>query len=188
MQLPNAVHGPPLENPSCEPPAESSAQLTIGSPDANGQAAKSSGFVKLKAVGESPVDPNNGDQADLNISASMTDVRSKGDLSDYAGELEGRLTFRITDRLNGASADQPGTVADLSLPFTMSCATTPSDQTIGSSCDASTSADTLIPGAAREGKRSVWGLGQVEVFDGGPDGLAATDDNSLFAVQGVYAP
>ncbi len=134
------------------------------------------------------MDPDNGDQADLLITASMTDVRSKGDLSDYAGELEGLLTLRITDRPNGASADQPGTVTDLSFAFTMTCAPTPSDQTIGSSCNASTSADTLIPEAAREGRRAVWGLGQVEVFDGGPDGLAATDDNSLFAVQGIYAP
>ena len=45
-----------------------------------------------------------------------------------------------------------------------------------------------MPEAAREGKRAVWDLGQVEVFDGGTDGLAATDDNSLFAVQGVYVP
>jgi hypothetical protein len=144
--------------------------------------------VKLKVAGESPVDPNNGDQADLLIAASMTDVRSKADLSDYDGELEGLLTLRITDRLNGTPTDQPGTVTDLSLPFPMTCATTPDDQATGSSCNTSTSADTLIPGAAREGKRAVWGLGQIEVFDGGPDGLAATEDNSLFAVQGIYAP
>ena len=184
----NAVHGPPLEHPSCAPPAESSADLTIGSPDANGKTAKASGFVRLKVAGESPVDPNNGDQADLLITASMTDVRTKADLSDYDGELEGVLGLRMTDRHNGGSADQPGTVTDLTFPFTIPCEPTPGDETTGSSCGVSTSADALIPEVAREGKRAVWGLGQVEVFDGGPDGIAATGDNSLFAVQGVYVP
>ena len=112
----NAVHGPPLEHPSCNPAVASSAQLTVGTPDANGKAAKSSGLVKLRVVGEGPVDPNNGDQADVLITTSMTDVRHKSDLSDYAGELEGRLTLRITDRLNGVAADQPGTVDRPALP------------------------------------------------------------------------
>jgi hypothetical protein len=41
----------------------------------------------------------------------------------------------------------------------------------------------------QEGKRTVWGLGQVQVFDGGADGDADTaGDNTLFAVQGLYAP
>ena len=48
--------------------------------------------------------------------------------------------------------------------------------------------DALIPGAVPEGKRSIWALGQVQVFDGGPDGVAATAGNSLFAVQGVFVP
>jgi hypothetical protein len=39
-----------------------------------------------------------------------------------------------------------------------------------------------------KGKRAIWELGQVRVYDGGPDGLAATADNSLFAVQGVFVP
>ena len=40
-----------------------------------------------------------------------------------------------------------------------------------------------------EGKRAIWQLGQVQVFDGGPDGTAATPSgNTLFAVQGVFVP
>ena len=178
---PNRVHGPPLEHPSCAPPAQSSTQLTIGSPDANGKAAKSLGFVKLKVIGESPIDSGNGDQADVLITTHMTDVRNGSDLSDYAGELEGVLTLRVTDRLNGTSENQPGTVTDLPFPFPVACSPTPGDQTTGSSCSASTSADALAPGSVREGKRAVWGLGRVDVLDG-------TEDNALFAVQGVYVP
>ena len=40
----------------------------------------------------------------------------------------------------------------------------------------------------QQGKRAVWQLGQIQVLDGGPDGAAATADNSLFAVQGVFVP
>jgi hypothetical protein len=40
-----------------------------------------------------------------------------------------------------------------------------------------------------EGKRAVWELGQVRVFDGGADSDASTAaDNTLFAVQGVFVP
>ena len=39
-----------------------------------------------------------------------------------------------------------------------------------------------------EGKRSIWELGQVQVYDGGSDGVAATRRNTLFALQGVFVP
>jgi hypothetical protein len=45
-----------------------------------------------------------------------------------------------------------------------------------------------VPGAITAGKRSVWELGQVQVFDGGADGDVTTADNSVFAVQGVFVP
>ena len=45
-----------------------------------------------------------------------------------------------------------------------------------------------MPGAVPEGKRSVWRLGQIEVYDGGSDGVAATAGNTLFAKQGLFVP
>jgi hypothetical protein len=45
-----------------------------------------------------------------------------------------------------------------------------------------------MPGSVRSGDRAVWQIGKVQVFDGGPDGLVATADNSLFQVQGVFVP
>ena len=73
----NRQHGAPLAFPSCSPPQPASAQLTVGTPDANGQGANSTGSVLFVA--------GNGD---VRISASITDVRNKGDLSDYTGELQ----------------------------------------------------------------------------------------------------
>jgi hypothetical protein len=41
----------------------------------------------------------------------------------------------------------------------------------------------------REGARSVWGLGQIKLHDGGADEDADTAaDNQLLAVQGVFVP
>jgi len=45
-----------------------------------------------------------------------------------------------------------------------------------------------VPGFAPEGNRTVYGLEQVKVFDGGPDGDADTPHNSLLAVQGLFVP
>ena len=39
-----------------------------------------------------------------------------------------------------------------------------------------------------EGKRSTWAIGQVQLWDSGPDGNINSDDNTLFAVQGVFIP
>ena len=59
----------------------------------------------------------------------------------------------------------------------------------GGTCSAATTADAVAPGVVLEGMRAVWQLGQGRVFDGGADGDADTaDDNTLFAVQGVFAP
>ena len=44
---PNRTHGPPLAFPSCNPPAQTSAQATVGTPDAFGGAANFTGFIRL---------------------------------------------------------------------------------------------------------------------------------------------
>ena len=59
------------------------------------------------------------DETDLQVLASAKDVRNAGDLSDYAGELSAALPVRLTDKANGVSPDDWGTMSDteLSLPF-----------------------------------------------------------------------
>ena len=45
------------------------------------------------------------------------------------------------------------------------------------------------PGAAPEGRRAIWQLGRVAVYDGGSDGDADTPaGDTLFATQGVFIP
>jgi hypothetical protein len=178
------THGPPLAFPSCSSPDQASPNLTVGTPDANGRTANSIGFVRLVTIPGTPSTPE--DEADVNVEVSISDVRETAGLGDYTGELNQVTTLRITDRANG-SGNESGTVQDSPLAVTVPCTATP-DTTRGSNCSVSTSMDALMPGAVPEGKRSIWALGQVQLFDGGTDGVASTAGNSLFAVQGVFAP
>jgi hypothetical protein len=183
---PNRSHGPPLAFGSCYPPQQASSELTVGSPDANGPAANSLGFVRLSAlVGIPPTPP---DEADLRVATSITDVRRTSDLADYTGEVQVVLTARLTDLLGSGSGDEPQTTEDFPFRVTVPCAATGSTAT-GSTCALTTTADSLMPGAVPEGKRSIWALAGVHVDDGGPDSDADTlGDNTLFATQGVFVP
>jgi dipeptidyl aminopeptidase/acylaminoacyl peptidase len=175
----NRTHGAPLAYPSCAPPSPASSRLTVGTPDANGQGAKSIAEVFYATR-----------PGDVAITAEISDVRSSSDLSDYTGELRVVSGLRITDRNNtpypgGAG---PGTVADMTLPLTVSCAPS-ADTSIGSACNVSTTVNALFPGAITAGQRAVWQLGQVSVEDSGADGDAdTTGDNTLFMRQGIFVP
>jgi hypothetical protein len=180
-------HGAPLAVPSCNPITAASHYLTVGAPDANGLPVRFNGSLILKAVGESPIDPNNGDQSDVQITAALNDIRNQGDLTDYTGELRFALGLRITDRYNGAFLDSPATAADTVLGFNVSCAGTSGPE--GSNCNVATTADAITTDMVRERQRAVWELSQVEVYDGGADGDAdTTGDNTLFATQGLFTP
>jgi X-Pro dipeptidyl-peptidase C-terminal non-catalytic domain len=184
----NASHGAPLAFPSCAPPVQASDYLTVGSPDANGKPANSIGRAQLHVIGESPIDFQNGDQADVQLAASLTDVRNKAGLSDYTGELRAVFGLRTTDRNNGPGADEPATGSDTSFALDMPCS--PTSGAEGATCSATTTVDALTgANLAREGDRAIWQLSQVQVFDGGADGDAdTTGDNTLFAVQGLFTP
>jgi hypothetical protein len=185
---PNREHGPPLAFGSCAPPAQRSDHLTVGTPDANGNAANAIGSVRFAVFPGNPSTP--ADEADVNLAFSLTDVRRLDDGSDYAGELQAITGVRITDRDNDPSpggGDDPATVSDLTFPATVPCAATAS-ASVGGSCDLSTSLDALLPGAVTERNRSVWQLDAIQVLDGGSDGLASTSPNTLFARQGIFVP
>jgi uncharacterized protein len=173
---PDSSHGAPLSFPSCNPPEPESQFLTVGTPDSNGKAAKSVGSVLLNVT-----------PGDVRIAVSLTDVRRQADLDDYTGELEADPILRITDRQSGTAGDEAATVSDFDFPVTVPCAGT-ADTTVGSTCAITTTANSVLPGTVSAGKRAIWQLGQIEVFDGGPDGLASTDDNTVFARQGIFVP
>jgi len=181
---PTRTHGSPLAFPSCAP-AQSSSQLTVGTPDANGATANSIGSVLYAVVAGNPATP--ADEADLNIKLHIGDVRRRGDLADYSGEVAVLTAVRASDRLSGPAQREAATVADFTLPAVAPCAPTASSAT-GAVCDLVTTVEASVPGAIQEGSRSLWELRQLEVSDGGADGDADTSPNSPFARQGVFVP
>jgi hypothetical protein len=195
---PNRTHAPPLAFPSCNPPVQTSPNLTIGSPDANGAAANATAFAKLKVVGV----PGGVDDSDVLITSVGTDVRCKSgvvtcgsanaaDGPDYTGEVQGTAQIKITDHNNAPTAAGPftdaATMTEVPFPVTGTCVAT-ADTSIGGTCSTTTSADAVVPGSVPEGKRGVVELQQLQVLDGGPDGQVATAPNSLYAVQGIFIP
>ena len=183
---PNRQHGPPLAFGSCAPPARASQYATVGTPDANGQPAQSSGFMLAEVIAGDPATP--ADEADVGLRMGISDVRHAGNAgSPYLFGLLAQLPFGITDKSLGC-CDEPSTIAGTFDVFLeLGCAAAPP---AGATCAINTTAETLVPGAVREGKRSIWELASpVRVYDAGEDGHAgSTDDNTLFAMQGVFVP
>jgi hypothetical protein len=181
---PDSEHQGALAGGSCTAHDPKSDFVTIR--DADGT-THSSGFVRFNVQPGTP--PTSDEDADIELAARVTDVRSKADLSDYAGELQGQVQLRVTDKHNGSSGVESATVEDLAFDFAVPCAPTVDDPAIGSECSISTTFDGVTPGVVIEGRRSNWGLGPVRFFDGGGDGLAATTgDNTLFETQGLFIP
>ena len=182
---PTHIHGGPLAHGSCNPPRQASANLTVGTPDANGNPANSAGSVAYGVRAGAPGTPE--DEADVAFDFELSDVRNAGDLTDYTGELQARVNVGVTDRGSGAAEVEPATVEDVLLRANVQCVAT-AHEGVGGVCGLRTTLDALTPGLVREGARSVWQTGQIEVLDGGADGLAATADNSVFARQGLFIP
>jgi hypothetical protein len=197
---PNRMHGPPLSFPSCNPPAQTSAQATVGTPDAFGGPANSNSHVVFKAALTVPGPPN---EADIYITMPINDVRcaptgascgtpNAAGPADYSGEIRFAFTTRITDHWNaiapGGGTDA-ATVQDTSieLGWPIACAQT-ADTATGSTCNVGTSVNSFIPGAVQE-KRAIWEFDDWRVYDGGADGDSdTTGDNTVFLRPGVFIP
>ena len=195
----NSTHGPPLAYPSCDPPLQQSSPLTVGTPDANGEAANAVGSARLGTIVGDP--GTSADEADVKVDADLTDVRCTtangacpgGALSDFSGQVLLTVVVRITDRLNGPIP--AGTMQNFSIRAPLTCVVTPNPAT-GASCEVATTMDSLIPGAVPEGKRSIWEFAAVEVYDAGPNGTGYANcpptcgdgDERVFLRQGLFVP
>jgi hypothetical protein len=189
---PNRTHGAPLAFPSCNPPVQTSNFLTVGSPDANGAGANSTGFILLTVDAVPP--------EDVLIQSDLTDVRCKAataaavcnsangtDGPDYSGQVQGNAMIRISDHFNGPGLNEAATVQDIPFPVNGSCVNTVST-TIGGQCTTNTTANAVVPGSVKDAQRAVVEIQQLQINDGGADGQVATTDNTLFEVQGIFIP
>jgi hypothetical protein len=198
---PNRTHGPPLAFPSCQPPAQTSAQATVGTPDANGGTANFSGSMTFHVIVGPPGPP---DDSDVRVLIDMQDVRcvptgarcgsaNAAGPADYSGEMGFSFSIRnMTDHYNavapGGGPDAATVQPTISYSDTFPCLGTASTST-GSSCSIHASALAIVAGSVKDGKRAVWDITDAKVDDGGADGDADTlGDNALFLQPGIFIP
>lgn len=180
----NAKHAPPLSVGSCAP-SPSSSVAKVGS--------SSQGSAQLTVVpGDS--DPTNGDQADVTILASLSDVQTAAG-ADYAPNPSGAdvtLVYRLRDtdldNCTGCPSgyESPGTTTDLDFSVPINCAPTPGPQ--GSTCAVNTTADAVLSNMTHENKQTVAQIFRLRLNDAGANGVRGDGDDKLFAHAGLFVP
>jgi len=153
------------------------------------------GSIKLTAVNGDVA--TTADEADLKVEISITDVRNNPSGTDYTGRVLATTSVTVTDK-RAAAEENPdlGTAQPFNLGIPVQCTAT-AVTTIGSTCDAVTTVDSLVPGAVVESARANWQLTQFEVKDAGPNGTGygagcpftcGDGDEGTFLRQGVFVP
>jgi hypothetical protein len=169
----NSRHSAPLAIGSCNPPTPTSAIARVGS-------SNSGSFAMTVGTG------------DFTITETNSDIRTAGG-ADYnpkpAGtpDLTATIRVRMTDwgnctpTLCSASYDRTATTTDTDFgPIPIECVPNGSSSAPpGSDCNATTSANTLIPGIVVSGRQAVLQLFRVRVNDA---------NNVLFQQQGFFTP
>jgi hypothetical protein len=189
---PNRTHGAPLASGSCAPPKTmTNHYLTVGTPDVNGAGANSIGSLLIQAI-----------TGDVRFTLSVTDIRclpamtsipcnspNAADGPDYSGNMQLSTTGRFTDHLNGPGQNEAATLVDVPFPMDVNCANTTSTA-VGGTCTTNTTANTVVPGAVRDGQRLVWAFEKYYVADAGPDGDIHRGEGAvtLFLTQGLFVP
>jgi hypothetical protein len=196
----NATHQTPLAAASCNPPAPSSSLVAVG--------PESLGFTRLIVLGPGQCAPFDATRCypDVTIRVGVTDVHSGSptgpdyDTSNPSGQdltlaatLPGQQAgngLQATDLYNQAAGqagfNDPATVTPLSFPVPVGCS--PVAGAAGSVCGATTTANALVPGSAVAGKRAIWELGEIQLYDQGGNGVPGDADDHVFEAQGVFAP
>ena len=141
-------------------------------------------------VTPSDTDPTNGNQANVAISASLTDIRAVAG-GDYnpnpsGADLTAVTRLRLTDKANGYGG-LPATATEYDFKVPIDCSSTP-DPSVGSTCSANTTANALMPGLIQEQRQTVVQAFRVRVEDSGANGVRGDSDDRIFATEGVYIP
>jgi Tol biopolymer transport system component len=116
--------------------------------------------------------------------------------------------IRVTDRYNcgpelpqgdanacpasAATSTREATLVDIQFPVPVDCLSNPEPAIAGSNCGVNTTANALAPGVYVAGKKAVVEVGQITIWDAGPNGVprvnAPYTDDQRFATQGIYIP
>ena len=126
-------------------------------------------------------DPTNGNQANVALTASLTDIQSTAG-GDYnpnpsGADLTAVHALRFTDKANGYGG-LPATATEYDFKVPIDCSSTP-DPSVGSSCSANTTANTLVPGLIQEQRQAVVQTFRVRVDDSGANGVRGDSDDRI---------
>ncbi len=179
-------HVGPLDEPSCGPPIQESSLLTTST------TGKGLGSARLDVQVGDPLTAE--DEADVAIKVSATDVRNASGPIDYSGQVIFTTALQMTDRANGFG-EVSGTTGLFGFSAPVDCTPSP-DPSAGSSCTLNTTADSLVAGTAKEGKRAVVATRLIRILDLGADGqlnpncppTCGTGDEKAFLGAGVFTP
>jgi hypothetical protein len=188
----NRTHGPPFADPACNPPAQTSGVLTVGTGDANGFTPQSSSTARYNVA-----------PGDLQVVVKINDVRCQatnaacpgGFGSAYTGTLLVSTQIQATDRYNGSPPVEAATTQDFDIDVPAACAFVSS--TIGGACDLTTTVNALSPGAVSAGKRTIWQFDDFTVMDAGANGTGygagcpptcGDGDETVFMRGGIWVP
>jgi hypothetical protein len=121
------------------------------------------------------------------------------DMTAVAMIPDSNKAIRVTDARNsmpsqgdsptcGSTTSCSATVVDQAFPVPVVCKSNGAGNGIGSYCGVNTTANALFPGTVGGGELAVVEVGQIKVFDSGPDGVRANSNDELLAVQGLFVP
>jgi Tol biopolymer transport system component len=179
---PNTTHGPPQALSACTPPQHLAGSVARVGPQFEGDA-------QITVLVGDPQTP--ADEADDIFTGGLTDVQDAGgadyDPSASGSDLTLLTRWRITDTFNGLAQTEGGTVVDFDFSVPFKCTAT-ANPNVGSNCNIAATADTLTPGAIKEGDEQVVQVFRVRVSDAGADNTAGNSDDRLFLQQGVFNP
>jgi Tol biopolymer transport system component len=175
----NAKHSPPLATDSCNPPRPGSVLAAVG------VSSQSSAQMSVTPGDSNPI---NGNQANVPITASLTDIQSTagGDYNPNASgaDLTAVTRLRFTDKANGYGG-LPATATEYDFRVPIDCSST-SNPSIGSSCTANTTANVVVPGLIQEQRQTVVQAFRVRIDDSGANGIRGDSDDRIFMTQGVF--
>jgi hypothetical protein len=121
------------------------------------------------------------------------------DMTAVAAIPSNNKAIRVTDSWNstpsksddpncGATTSCAATVVDQAFPVPVVCKANGASNGIGSYCGVNTTANALFPGTVEGGKFAVVEVGEIQVFDSGPDGIRGNANDELIGVQGIFIP
>jgi hypothetical protein len=135
-------------------------------------------------------DPTNGNQANVSLTAALSDIQSAagGDYNPNASgaDVTAVTRLRFTDKANGYGG-LPATATEYDFKVPIDCSSTP-DPSVGSTCSVNTTANVLVPGLIQEHRQTVIQAFRVRIDNSGANGVRGDSDDRIFATQGVFVP